>query len=79
MQTIFSLANECSSLTINFHMPQDWHEFGDKQLSYVYELIAAEHSTHVIMTLCLLRWSDTKNCRPSGQRLISSEKRKNPF
>ena len=41
-------------------MPQGWHELGDKQLRYVYELIAAEHSTDEIKTLCLLRWSDTK-------------------
>ena len=48
------------TITIDFHVPQGWHELGDKQLRYVYELIAAEHSTDEIKTLCLLRWSDTK-------------------
>ena len=56
--------------TIDYHVPQGWYELGDtstsgrfqrkKQLRYVYELIAAEHSTDEIKALCLLRWSDTR-------------------
>lgn len=48
------------TISINFILPQDWQELGDKRLRYVYELIAAEHTTDEIKTLCLLRWSGTK-------------------
>ena len=48
------------TISINFIVPQGWHELSDKQLRYVYQFIAAEHSTDEIKTLCLLRWSDTK-------------------
>lgn len=60
MQTTFSSPTEWEAITIDFHVPQGWHELGDKQLRYVYELIAAEYSTDEIKTLCLLRWSNTK-------------------
>lgn len=45
MQTTFSSPTIREAITIDFHVPQGWHELGDKQLRYVYELIAAEHST----------------------------------
>lgn len=48
------------TISINFILPQDWQELGDKRLRYVYELIAAEHTTDEIKTICLLRWSGTK-------------------
>lgn len=48
------------TISINFIVPQGWHELGDKQLRYVYELIAQEFDIETIKTLCLLRWSDTK-------------------
>lgn len=48
------------TISINFVLPQDWQELGDKRLRYVYELIAAEHTTDEIRTICLLRWSGTK-------------------
>ena len=48
------------TISINFIVPQGWHELGDKQLRYVYQLIAGEYSTDEVKTLCLLRWSDTK-------------------
>lgn len=48
------------TISINFLVPQGWHELSDKQLRYVYQLIAAEYSTDEIKTLCLLRWSGTK-------------------
>lgn len=64
------------TITIDFHMPQGWHELGDKQLRYVYELIAAEHSTDEIKTLCLLRWSGTKviGRQDSGSYLLKKGK-----
>lgn len=48
------------TISINFIVPQGWHELGDKQLRYVYDLIAKEYATDEIKTLCLLRWSGTK-------------------
>lgn len=41
-------------------MPQGWHELSDKQLRYVFDLLAKEYATDEIKTLCLLRWSATK-------------------
>lgn len=60
MQTTFSSTKRSSSISINFQVPQGWHELGDKQLRYVYQLLASDFSTDEIKTLCLLQWSDTK-------------------
>lgn len=48
------------TISINFILPQDWQELSNKQLRYVYDLIAKEHTTDEIKTICLLRWSGTK-------------------
>lgn len=48
------------TISINFIVPQGWHELSDKQLRYVYQLVAADYATDEIKTLCLLRWSGTK-------------------
>lgn len=48
------------TISINFIVPQGWHELSDKQLRYVYDLLAKEFSTDEIKTLCLLQWSATK-------------------
>ena len=48
------------TITIDFHVPQGWHELSDKQLRYVYQLLADDFATDEIKTLCLLRWSGTK-------------------
>ena len=48
------------TITIDFHVPQGWHELSDKQLRYVFDLLAKEYATDEIKTLCLLRWSATK-------------------
>ena len=39
------------TISINFIVPQGWHELGDKQLRYVYDLIAKEYATDEIKTL----------------------------
>ena len=64
------------TISINFILPQDWQELGDKQLRYVYELIAAEHTTDEIKTICLLRWSGTKviGRQESGTYLLKKGK-----
>ena len=48
------------TISINFIVPQGWHELSDKQLRYVYQLIASEFATDEIKTLCLLQWTGTK-------------------
>lgn len=48
------------TISIDFIVPQGWHELSDKQLRYVYQLLAKEYATDEIKTLCLLRWSATK-------------------
>lgn len=48
------------TISINFIVPQGWHELSDKQLRYVYQLLANEYATDEIKTLCLLQWSGTK-------------------
>lgn len=64
------------TISINFILPQDWQELGDKRLRYVYELIAAEHTTDEIKTICLLRWSGTKviGRQDSGAYLLKKGK-----
>ncbi len=48
------------TISINFIVPGSWHELGDKQLRYVYQLLADNFSTDEIKTLCLLQWSNAK-------------------
>ena len=48
------------TISIDFIVPQGWHELSDKQLRYVYQLLADEFATDEIKTLCLLQWSGTK-------------------
>lgn len=45
MQTTFSSTKRSSSISINFIVPQGWHELSDKQLRYVYQLIADDFAT----------------------------------
>ena len=64
------------TITIDFHVPQGWHELSDKQLRYVYDLLAKEFSTDEIKTLCLLQWSATKviGRQDSGAYLLKKGK-----
>lgn len=48
------------TFNINFNVPQGWHELGDKQLRYVYQLIATDTTTDELKTLCLLQWGGAK-------------------
>ena len=64
------------TLSINFQVPSDWSELGDKQLRYVYQLLAADYTSDEVKTLCLLRWSDTKviGRQESGAYLLKKGK-----
>lgn len=76
MQTTFSSTKRSSSISINFIVPQGWHELSDKQLRYVYQLLANEFATDEVKTLCLLQWSGTKviGRQDSGAYLLKKGK-----
>ena len=48
------------TISINFIIPASWHELSDKQLMYVYQMLANDFATDEVKTLCLLRWSGAK-------------------
>lgn len=48
------------TISINFIVPQGWHELSDKQLRFVYQLLADNFATDEVKTLFLLKWSGTK-------------------
>ena len=49
-----------ATISIDLIVPQGWHELDDKQLRYVYSLIAKEFSADEIKTLALLKWATLK-------------------
>ena len=48
--------------TINLIVPRGWHELDDKQLRYLFGLLADDYSSAEIRTLYLLRWSGLNSC-----------------
>ena len=64
------------TISINFIVPQGWHELSDNQLRYVYQLLANEFATDEVMILCLLQWSGTKviGRQDSGTYLLKKGK-----
>lgn len=48
------------SQTLNIELPNSWAELADKQLCYVYKLIASDFDVNEVKTLCLLRWAGIK-------------------
>lgn len=64
------------TISINFLVPQGWHELSDRQLRYVYQLLANEFATDEVKTLCLLQWTGTKviGRQDSGAYLLKKGK-----
>jgi len=64
------------TISINFQLPASWSELSDKQLRYVYQLIAGDFSSDKIKTLCLLRWGSAKliGRQDNGSYLLKKEK-----
>ena len=60
------------TISINFIVPGSWEEMSDKQLRYVYQLMADNFSTDEVKTLFLLKWSGTKviGSQDSGSYLV---------
>lgn len=48
------------TISINLSVPTSWNELDDKQLRYVYSLIADDLSLDEIKTLALLKWASPK-------------------
>ena len=46
--------------TINLIVPKGWHELDDKQLRYLFGLLADDYSSAEVRTLCLFCWSGLK-------------------
>lgn len=64
------------TLNINFQIPSNWAELGDKQLRFVFSLLTQDFSTEEVKTLCLLQWSGTKviGRQPTGSYLLKKGK-----
>lgn len=64
------------TISINFIVPHGWYELSDKQLRFVYQLLADEFATDEIKTLCLLQWTGTKviGRQDSGAYLLKKGK-----
>ncbi len=62
--------------TIDFSIPRSWSELSDKQLRYVFFLIAEGYDSDAIKTFCLLRWSKAKviGRQPDGSYLLKKDK-----
>ena len=60
------------TISINFIVPDSWEEMSDKQLRYVYQLLADNFGTDEIKTLFLLKWTGTKviGRQESGSYLV---------
>ncbi|MCH5326932.1 MAG: hypothetical protein J1E29_06990 [Duncaniella sp.] len=48
------------TISLNLIVPERWEDLSDKQLRYVYQLIADEFNSDELKTLCLLKWSNLK-------------------
>lgn len=64
------------TISINFIIPASWHELSDKQLMYVYQMLANDFTTNEVKTLCLLRWSGAKveDRQDSGSYILKKGK-----
>lgn len=67
------------TISINFQVPQGWHELDDKQLRYVYSLIAREFSADEIKTLALLHFSGCKVIARHDKKTFLLKHGKNVF
>ena len=64
------------TISINLIVPERWSDLSDKQLRYVYQLIADEFNSDEIKVLCLLQWSNLKviGRQDSGSYLLKKGK-----
>ena len=67
------------TITIDFHVPQGWHELDDAQLRYVYSLIAKEFAADEIKTLALLHFSGCKVIARHGKNTFLMKLGKDVF
>ena len=48
------------TISLNLIVPERWEDLSDKQLRFVYQLIADEFNSDELKPLCLLKWSNLK-------------------
>lgn len=68
-----------ATISINLNVPKGWHELDDKQLRYVYSLIAREFSADEIKTLALLHFSGCKVIARHDKKTFLLKHGKNVF
>lgn len=61
--------------TINLIVSRGWHELDDKQLRYLFGLLADDYTSAEIRTLCLIRWSGLKVIYRHNPTLLSDSER----
>ena len=54
--------------TINLIVPRGWHELDDKQLRYVFGLLADDYTSAEIRTLCLVRFARLGGTSPKPKK-----------
>ena len=59
-QNLTSSSKRSSIISLNLIVPERWEDLSDKQLRYVYQLIADKFNSDELKTLCLLHWSKLK-------------------
>ena len=61
---------------IDIKIPSSWQHLSDKQLRFVYKLIASEFSIDEIKTLCLFKWGNIKMLarKESGEFILQKSK-----
>lgn len=57
-------------LTLNLTTPKDWQELSDKELRYVFRLLAGNYSLPQIKSLCLMKWAKMRVLRREGAVFI---------
>ena len=62
--------------TLNLSVPQSWQSLSDKQLRFVFRLLATEHTLPQVMALCLFKWAKVRVHHREGSIFIVEHKGK---
>ncbi len=65
--------------TINFNVPQGWHELSDEQLRYAFTLIAENFTSEEVKILCLFKWSKSRVLKHKARNLFILQQRNDIF
>ena len=59
--------------TINLIVPRGWHELDDKQLRYLFGLLADDYSSVKVLYLCLFRFARLGGTYPNPKKFLILE------